>query len=46
LSVMVLLMNKKQWQNLHVVGGVLDGVGDLADDALAWLVNVWCRHVG
>lgn len=28
-----------------VVGGVLDGVADLADDALIWLISVWCRHV-
>jgi len=28
-----------------VVGSVLDGVADLANDALVWLVNVWCRHV-
>lgn len=28
-----------------VVGGVGDGVADLANDALIWLVSVWCRHV-
>jgi len=28
-----------------VVGGVLDRVDGLADDAVVWLVNVWCRHV-
>ena len=28
-----------------VVGGVGDGVGDLADDALVRLVNVGSRHV-
>lgn len=27
-----------------VLSGVLDRVGDLADDALVWLVGVWCRH--
>lgn len=28
-----------------VLGGVLDRVGDLADDSLVWLVGVWSRHV-
>jgi hypothetical protein len=27
-----------------VVAGVLDGVGNLADDAFVWLINVWSRH--
>jgi hypothetical protein len=30
--------------SLHVVGGVLDRVADLANDALIWLIDVWCRH--
>jgi hypothetical protein len=29
-----------------VVGGVLDRVDGLAEDALIWLVDVWCRHFG
>ncbi len=29
----------------NVVGSVLDRVDGLANDALIWLVNVWCRHV-
>jgi len=29
-----------------VVGCVLDGVADLANEALIWLINVWCRHFG
>ena len=28
-----------------VVGGVLDGVDCLADEAFVWLIDVWCRHV-
>lgn len=28
-----------------VLGGVLDRIGDLADDSLVWLVGVWSRHV-
>ena len=27
-----------------VVGSVADRVGDLADDSLIWLINVWGRH--
>ena len=27
-----------------VVGGVLDRVDGLANDALVWCVDVWCRH--